>query len=88
MTVCAWWHVYGAEIRNAQWGGLDEDGQPNQVWICQIYGKSTKPPSEAPDSITSGDDVLPRLASFDHEPTDAEMDALAPEQYRDQEATR
>jgi hypothetical protein len=80
-----WWHVYGAEVRNAQWGGLDEDGRPNPVWLYQTYGESTKPPSQVPDDISSGDDVLLRLGSFDHEPTDAELDALTPERYRDED---
>jgi hypothetical protein len=80
-----WWHVYAAEVHSAQWGGLDEDGQPNPIWQYQTYGESTKPPSEVPDSITSGGDVLPRLASFDHDPTDAELDALTPERYRDED---
>lgn len=79
-----WWHVYGAEIADL---AEDEDGNPGMSWGLLILGESTRSPDD--ERIP---DMVPRvlgaeakyLASFDHDPTEEERDALAPEEYRDE----
>jgi len=82
-----WWHVYGGEIPAEFELGVDEDGNPSAVHAFTIAGEATVPPDElvekCPDVESVGGVRLPYLASFDHEPTDAELDELKPEQYRD-----
>jgi len=58
-----YWHCYG---------GVAEDFGGS--WAL-ITVESTLPGDEMPKELTSG---FLLLASFDHEPTDSEKDALAP----------
>lgn len=78
-----WWHVYGGEIDD-----LTElpDGSLGAGWGQVTMGESTMPPSKVVEVLPELDVMdasLPYLKSFDHEPTRAEVDALTPEQYRD-----
>ena len=74
MSEKRYWHCYG---------GVTEDFGGS--WAL-ITVESTLPGDEMPKELTNG---FPYLASFDHEPTDSEKDALAPYRYRDdQEAAR
>ena len=63
MSEKRYWHCYGAVTED--FGGS---------WAL-ITVESTLPGDEMPKELTSG---FPLLASFDHEPTDSEKDALAP----------
>jgi len=74
MSKKRYWHCYGGVTEH--FGGS---------WAL-ITVESTLPGDEMPKELPNG---FPYLASFDHEPTDSEKDALAPYRYRDdQEAAR
>ena len=83
MTTRTWWHVYGGEVANMSTGG-------GPAWGQVMFGDSTVPPVEAMENtpkatIGTGDSKtqVPYLASFDHEPTDDELNELRPVEYQD-----
>lgn len=63
------WHVFAGELSGIGWALL-------------IAGESPKTPAEMEGESVEG---LPWVASFDHDPTKAEKDALTPPEYRDEE---
>lgn len=67
-----WWHAFG-KVRE-EWGG---------VWQLTVVSPSTTPPAEVAERDTH-DAWGPYLTSWDHEPSDAEKDAVTPEAYRDE----
>ena len=73
MSEHLWWHAYG-QVRE------DLDG----CWQLVVVYPSPVPPAQASQwgSAAWG----PWLASWDHAPSDAEKDAITPEEYRDEVA--
>lgn len=73
-----WWHVYGGE-------------SPAGHYMTFTLGGSTTPPAETPpvihgqDPLFDGLVAMHRLYSFDHEPSEVEVDRIRPEQYQDEE---
>jgi len=71
-----WWHVYGGITpEDHDWGG--------GLWVLTIFGENTKPPETMPPDGPFP--YLSYLASFDHDPTDPEREALTPPEYQDEE---
>lgn len=75
MKTKCWWHVYG---------GVSGD----VGWVMVIAGESDQSPERVDNQITTAlfshtmtKYVLKHLASFEHEPTEAEKKALTPEEY-------
>lgn len=81
-----WTHVFGGFVEGA---AEDADGNPTAAWYTTKYIGSSRPPEDLTDDekaerateVMRLPATIRYLASFDHEPTDAEMDALAPEGY-------
>jgi hypothetical protein len=71
-----WWHVYGGITpEDHDWGG--------GLWVLTIFGENTKPPETMPPDGPFP--YLSYLASFDHDPTDPEREALTPPDYQDED---
>jgi len=70
-----WWHAFG-RIRT-DWGG--------EVWQLTVVSPSTVAPAAAAVLAADGRGGGDYLTSWDHEPTDAEKNAVTPPDYRDEE---
>lgn len=88
MTQKLWWHFYGAEVPGL---AEDKDGNPKPAWVTMMAGEATIGPDEPTvsggriqDPLHYKDVPLAYLASWDHEPTQAERDAVTPEEYHDE----
>ena len=78
-----WWHVFGGEIPDM---AVDADGNPSPAWGALTVGPAGRGADDEVREMTfpmSAGGEAHYLATFDHEPTEAEKDALAPEKYRD-----
>lgn len=73
MTATAWWHAFG-RVRDDLGG----------CWQLVIISPSGTPPEEV-KRFASGREVSwgDYLTSWDHEPSEAEKDAVTPAVYRD-----
>ena len=79
MDAPLYWHAYG--------GVVPEDHQWAGCFSTLIYGESTMTADEAKDHgamvVRERYPWAEYLATFDHEPTEAEKEALQPESWRD-----
>ena len=79
------WRMYGAEISEGV--AEDGDGNPCSGWIQVVCG-DCRAPEQATVSIppldgSGGPDwVLPLVATWDHEPTEEEIQSAKPEDYQ------
>lgn len=79
-TAALWWHAFGGLVDLAQ----DEHGNPAPAWMMVKLCESTRPPGEwLGEPLHHGTSLLSHIGSWDHEPTKAEMNAVTPEEYRD-----
>jgi hypothetical protein len=69
-----WWHAFGRRLP-------DDHNLAPGGWHFIVAGPGTATPDDARDIVIDGADYL---ASFDHEPTDDEREALTPAEYRDE----
>lgn len=65
-----WWHAYG-KVRDDLGG----------CWQLVVAGPASQGPDVAKTLDISG---CPYITSWDHQPSDAEKDAITPEEYRDE----
>jgi hypothetical protein len=78
-----WWHVYMGEVPDMS---EDEEGNPGPALCKIIYGESDRDPEYVKANMPTtraafGEVDLPYVASFDHDPTDADLAPLLPEGY-------
>jgi hypothetical protein len=71
-----WWHAFG---RVRVLGG-------DEVWQLTVISPSTVPPEGVAEQLAdrTADAWGDYLASWDHEPSDEEKDAVAPEDFREE----
>lgn len=76
-----WWHVYGGEVPD-----MSEDpetGELGPAWAMLTAGEAKTAPEGMPKDASTGYGKVPYLHSFDHEPSQKELDDLTPEVYRE-----
>ena len=83
MTGRLWWHVYGGEIPDLS---VADDGSLAPGWALVKMSESSVSPDDLAaklPAVSTGFGDVPYLASFDHDPTPDEIEALTPEEYRE-----
>lgn len=73
-----WWHAFGGVATSGAW---------KDCWALTVLGESTIPPGgKSADGTVLDENVVLKgclryLTSWDHEPTEAEKDAITPPEF-------